>query len=64
MLVELGFPEEQVWEMPMDKYNMYVASAVRIEKRRRASYVSDTMAAIGGALGGKGAGEYLEKLAE
>jgi len=49
--------------MPLNKFMLYCESAARLQRMERKVMVTDTSAAIGGALS-KGVGEYLKLLDE
>ncbi len=57
----MGFPERDVWEMPMDRFNLYTKATQRVIGVQRSGVLTDTTVAIGAALGGKDAAKDVEK---
>jgi len=55
-----GWTEEQVLDMALDKYDMYMRASVEVDMVRRRGVVVDTNAAIGGAFSEKGVAPYLD----
>ena len=60
-LKQFGFCEEEVLDMPLDKFVMYLGAAHEVELTRRRGVVLDTNAAIGGAFSEKGVADYINK---
>lgn len=63
LLTGSGIELEKVYDLPLDVFNLYVDTALRLEARGRLGYISDTSASVGGLFGGKTKGyvEVLEK---
>lgn len=62
MLISSGFREEEVLDMALNRFYLYVESASRSRAEARKAEVSDLVAAIQMALSGKGLKEYLNNL--
>ena len=61
-LIGRGFTEEQVLDMPLNKFFLYVESAGRLMLAERKANVADTTKSIQMALSGKGFKQYMETL--
>jgi hypothetical protein len=57
-----GFAEDEILDMQLDKFYLYVEAVIRKEFAERKVVVSDLVASIGIALSGKGLKEYLDQL--
>lgn len=66
LLVDSGFDENAVWDMPISRFHAYVEAAIRKKRQDRAAFYADTLAAISAAFGGKksSAKEYMNTLLE
>ena len=56
-----GFSEEQLLDMPVDKFRMYMEASREERLLNRREYVADTAAAVGGLFTKNGVKDYLEK---
>lgn len=66
-MIRFGLSEEEVLNLTVDRFELYGASAQRIEASERRNNVLDLVTAIAGSLTGKGLKEhfaYLEKQIE
>ena len=54
-----GFTEEQVLDMPLDKYELYLRAEREVDFTRRRKVVIDTSAAIGGLFEKDGVVNYI-----
>lgn len=61
-MIRFGFTEREALDLEVDKFDAYVESTKRIEAGERSSTVTDMIAAIGGALTGKGVKEFVKGL--
>ena len=56
---------EEIYDLPLSVFNLYVDMASRLESSRRSAYVVDTAAAISGAFSaGSHLKEHIESLQE
>lgn len=56
----MGFKEEDIWNMAMDRFNLYTKATQRVIGVQRSGVLQDTSVAIGAALGGKDAAKGVE----
>jgi hypothetical protein len=56
-----GWTEEQILDMTLDKYDMYMRASHDVDLSYRRQVVMDTQAAIGGAFSKEGVTEYLNE---
>ena len=61
LLVSTGFKDDEVWDMPMDRFTLYTKAARRVIGVRRSGEIQDMAVAIGSALGGKDAAKEVEE---
>lgn len=54
-----GYTEDQVLDMPLDKYQLLVRAAVDLDIARRRNTVMDLSAAVGGLFEKNGVTEYI-----
>lgn len=58
-MIRFGLSEEEVLNLPVDKFELYGESAQRIEASERRNNVLDLTTAIAGSLTGKGLKEHF-----
>ena len=45
-LSKAGFSLETIYDLPLDVFNLYVTTALRLEAKARLEYISDTTASV------------------
>jgi hypothetical protein len=60
----VGFREQEVLDMPLDKFMVYTLAAGRRQMQARIATVSDTASAVAGLLSKEGISGYLNILKE
>lgn len=59
-LIRNGWREEDVLEMEMDKFNLYIKHTTKHTHHNRYDFVCDVTASIGGAFSKEGITAYLK----
>jgi hypothetical protein len=60
-LIRFGFAEDEVLNMPVDRFSLYCNAVGRIRAGERRDEISDMVSAIAGALTGKKIKEHIAK---
>ena len=55
-----GFTEEQVLDMPLDRYKIYLEASQEERRATRRDFVVDVASAINGLFSKKGVQEYID----
>ena len=63
-IVRFGLTEQEVLNLPIDRFEAYAMSTRRIEAGERHDYVVDLVTAVGGVLTGKGIKEHIKLLSQ
>jgi len=66
LLISMGFNEHDVWNMTMDRFDLYTAAVRRVNGLKRSMEMMDTTVSIATAFGGKEgskkADEYMKEM--